>query len=74
MISCSVGIDDVEDPFARDDETVAETLAFRTRLAAWVLASIVASDITDDVRVWRLGEDEGWRVVRFIFLQSGCEI
>ena len=77
MVGCSFRVDDVEDALARDDEAVAEALAFGgvfTRLEFWILAFVVAGEIADDVRVLRLGEDEGRRVVRFKLLESGCEI
>lgn len=74
MVGRSVRVDDVEDALARDDETVAEALAFGTWLAFWVLTSVVARDVADYVRVRRLGEDEGRRVVGFELLQRGCEI
>ena len=55
VIGCSIGVDDVEDALATDDEAVAKALSFRgalTRLEVGVLilASVVASEITDDVR------------------------
>lgn len=74
MVGRSVRVDDVEDALARDDETVAEALAFGAWLAFWVLTSVVARDVADYVRVGRLGEDEGRRVVGFELLQRGCEI
>lgn len=77
VIGCSVGVDDVEDSLTSDDEAVAKALAFWgvfSRLELWVLAFVVASEVTDDVRVLRLGKDEGGGVVGFELLQIGCEI
>ena len=77
MVSDSIGVDDVEDALASDDEAVAESLAFRrvlTRLELWILAFVVASKITDNVRVLRFGEDEGRGVMGFKFLQGGCKV
>lgn len=77
VVGCSVGVDDVEDALARNYEAVAEALAFRgvfTRLELWVLAFVVTSEITDDIRVLRLGENEGRRVVGFEFLHSKYKI
>lgn len=77
MVGCSDRVDDVEDALARDDEAVAEALAFGgvlTRLEFWILAFVVASEVTDDVRVSRSGENERRRVVEFKFLQSGSKI
>ena len=77
MVGCSFGVDNVENALARDDEAVAEALAFGgvfTRLEFRILAFIVASEIADDVRVLRVGEDEGRRVVGFELLQSSYEI
>ena len=55
VVGRSIGVDNVEDALATDDEAVAEALSFRgafTRLEVGVLilASVVASEITDDVR------------------------
>ena len=75
VVGCSVGVDDVEDALARDDEAVAEALAFGAvfaRLVSWILAFIVASEVADDIRILGLGEDERRRVVGFELLQSGC--
>ncbi len=77
MIGCSVGVDDVENAFARDDKAVAEALAFRgmfTWLEFWVLAFVVASEVADDVRVSRLGENEGRGVMGFEFLPKRCKM
>ena len=77
MVGCSVGIDDVENAFARDDKAVAEALAFRgefTWLEFWVLAFVVTSEVADDVRVSRLGENEGRGVMGFEFLPERCKI
>ena len=52
MVGGSVRVDDVEDSLARDDETVAESLA--TVLGFWVLALIVAGEVANNVRVFGL--------------------
>ena len=52
MVCSSVRVDNVEDSRARDDETVAESLA--TVLGFWILALIVAGEVADNVRVFSL--------------------
>ena len=52
MVGGSVRIDDVEDSLARDDETVAESLA--TVLGIRVLALIVAGEVANNVGVFGL--------------------
>lgn len=74
VVGCSVGVDNVEDTLARNDEAVAEALAFGAVFAQfvfWILAFIVASEVSDDIRVLRLGENERRRVVGFKVLRSG---
>ena len=78
VVGCSVGVDDVEDALATDNEAVTEALSFggaftRLEVGVLILASVVAGEITDDVRGWRLGKNEGTGVVRLEFLQSGCK-
>ena len=72
MVSDSVRVDDVEDSLARNDKTVAESLT--TVLGFWILALIVAGEVANNVRVWRLGKDEIRGVVGFELLHSACEI
>lgn len=77
MIGCSVGVDDVKDSLASDDKAMAKALAFRgdfARFELWVLTFVVASEVTDDVRVLRLGKDEVGSVVRFELLQTEYEM
>ena len=52
MVGGSVRVDDVEDSLARNDETMAESLA--TLLGFWVLALIVAGEVSNNVRVFSL--------------------
>ena len=78
VVGCGIGVDDVEDALATDDETVTEALSFggaftRFGLGILILASVIAGEIADDVRGWSLGKDEGTGVVRLEFLQRGCE-
>lgn len=71
MVGCSVWVHYVEDALARNDEAVAEALAFGgvlTGLAFWVLAFIIAGEVTDDVRVLRFGENEESGIVGLEFL------
>lgn len=52
VVGCSVWVDNVEDALARNDEAVAEALAFGsvfTGLEFWVLAFIIAGKVTDDI-------------------------
>ena len=77
MVGCSVRVHDVEDAFARNDEAVAEALAFRgglTWLAFWVLAFIIAGEVTNDVRVLRFRENEVRRIVGLELLIRRCKI
>lgn len=77
MVGCSVWVHNVEDALARNDEAVAEALAFRgdlTGLAFWVLAFIIACEVTDDVRVLRFRENEERGIMGLEFLNSRCKI
>lgn len=54
VVGRSVGVDDVEDALATDDETVTEALSFRStftglELGVLILASVITGEITDDV-------------------------
>ena len=60
VVGRSIGVDDVEDALATDDKAVTEALSFGgafTRLdtGVLILASVIASEVTDDIRGWRLG-------------------
>ena len=79
VVGGSIGVDDIEDALATDDEAVTEALSFGgaftgLEVGVLILASVVASEIANDVRGWRLGKDKGTGVMRLEFLQSGCKI
>ncbi len=77
MVGRGVGVDDVEDTLAGDDEAVAEALAFGGVLARFefgVLAFVVAGEVADDVRVLGFGEDERGGVVGVEFLRMEGEM
>ena len=52
MVGCRIWVDDVEDALARNNEAVPKPLAFGsmfTGLDFWVLAFIIAGEVTDDI-------------------------
>ena len=78
VVGRGIRVDDVEDTLATDDEAMTKALSFggaftRLEFGVLILASVIASEITDDVRGWRLGKDQGSGVVRLEFLQCGCK-
>ena len=76
VVNCSIGVNNVENALATDDKAVTEALSFgsafaRLEFGILILASIIAGEVTDDVRRWRLRKDEGRRVMGLEFLQRG---